>query len=307
MKYVITGATSFIGLELTRHLIGTGNEVCAVCRKGSVAQGNIPAGARKVYAEMAEYGQLHELVGGADVFINLAWEGTGHKGRDIKDVQQENIHSTLCAIDSAQAMGCQVFVEAGSQAEYGTVTDTITEETPCAPFSEYGKAKLEVKVQGFLRCAAIGMKYIHLRIFSVYGEDDHPWTLVMSALDKMLRNETVDLSPCTQNWNFIYVKDAARQIAALCEYACRNSGFRQEVFNIASTDTRTLKDFVEQMKHLAHSESTLNFGAVTPAHLVSLQPDVTKLTAATRLNTFTPFDEVIQNIIKAKAKKVIRL
>ena len=300
MKCIVTGATSFIGLNLTQHLLNNGNEVYAVCRKNSVAQFNVPVGAIIIDADMSEYGMLCRKIREADIFINLAWEGTGHGGRDMKDVQLDNIRHTLQAIHSAKAMGCQVFVEAGSQAEYGTVMEIITEETPCYPFSEYGKAKLEVKERAFPLCAELGMKYIHLRIFSVFGENDHPWTLVMSALDKMLRNEVIDLSPCTQNWNFIYVKDAVHQIARLCEYATSSKEFRQEVFNIASSDTRVLKEFVEEMKLLTHSVSKLNFGAMIPNHVVSLQPDVTKLIKTTKLMTFTPFEEGIKAILYVK-------
>ena len=71
----------------------------------------------------------------------FAWGGTGHDGRNVQDVQRENVINTIAAMFAADKMGCQVFVEAGSQAEYGTVLECITEETPCHPFSEYGKAK----------------------------------------------------------------------------------------------------------------------------------------------------------------------
>lgn len=297
MKYVITGATSFIGIELTNYLIGQGYEVYAVCRKSSAHAKTIPNKAKIVHSEMAEYGTLYDKIEAADVFVNFAWEGTGHSGRNVIDIQKENIQNTIGAIQSAHQMGCKLFVEAGSQAEYGTVTNEITEETPCNPFSEYGKAKLEVKKKAVVLCKQLGMKYIHLRIFSVYGENDHPWTLVMSCINKMLHNEDVDLSSCRQYWNFIYVKDAAKQIAALCKYAINLPEFQHEVYNIASDDTRVLKEFVEEIKSQIHTSSHLNYGVITPTNVVNLQPNVTKLLQATHLTTFTPFEKVIPLII----------
>ena len=298
MKYVITGATSFIGLELLDYLLSQQHQVVAVCRPNSQGLSKIPAGVEIITAEMSDYGSLHREIEHADVFVNLAWGGTGHDGRNVQDVQHENVINTIAAMFTADKMGCQVFVEAGSQAEYGTVLECINEETPCHPFSEYGKAKLEVKERLFELSEQLGIKYIHLRIFSLFGEYDHPWTLVMSCIDKMLRNEPIDLSPCTQKWNFLYVKDAVKQIYLLCQYALRNSGYKAEVFNIASKDTRILKAFVDEMYSLAQSKSELNFGAIAPTNVVSLDPDVSKTEAATGFISQYVFKDIVNHIIR---------
>lgn len=302
MKYVITGATSFIGLELMDHLLAQHHQVVAVCRPNSKGLSKIPSNAGVVLVEMSEYGNLHKDIDHADVFVNLAWGGTGHDGRNVQEVQKENVTYTVAAMFAADKMGCKVFVEAGSQAEYGTVLDKITENTPCHPFSEYGKAKLEVKNELFELSEQLGIKYVHLRIFSLFGENDHPWTLVMSSIYKMLRNEPVDLSPCTQNWNFLYVKDAVKQIAGLCGYAVNSSDYIHEVFNIASKDTRVLNEFVKEMYSLTQSKSELKFGAIIPTNVVSLDPVVTKTEAATGFISDHSFRDVI-NIIIQKFKK----
>ena len=250
-----------------------------------------------VEAQIEDYGQLSAKIAHADVFIHLAWEGTGHDGRNMTDVQLSNIRHSCEALEEARRMGCQLFVEAGSQAEYGTQLDTITEQTPCQPFSEYGKAKLEVCRHGFAVAAQGGIKYLHLRIFSLFGEDDHPWTLVMSCIDKMMCGEPIELSDCTQQWNFLYVGDAARQIALLCQYALGHDDFRHEVFNIASDDTRPLRRFVEEIQRLTASHSQLHYGAVTPQHTVSLRPDVSKVRRAIGFIASETFENIINRII----------
>lgn len=298
MKYVITGATSFIGLELINYLLSLQHQVVAVCRPTSKGLSSTPAGVEIVLSEMSDYGNLHKDIEQADVFVNLAWGGTGHDGRNVQDVQKENVTNTIAAMFAADKMGCQVFIEAGSQAEYGTVLTKISEDTLCRPFSEYGKAKLEVKNRLFELSGKLGIKYIHLRIFSLFGEEDHPWTLVMSSLKKMVNNEPVDLSPCTQNWNFLYVKDAVKQIYLLCQYALRKADYHAEAFNIASKDTRVLKRFVEEMYALSQSKSELTFGAIKPANVVSLNPDISKTEAAIGFVSDYVFKDIINNIIR---------
>lgn len=302
--FVITGATSFIGKRLTRLLLSEGQRVFAVCRnqeKATLLLGHHET-LTIVEASLQEYDRLAQKMAQADVFIHLAWEGTGHDGRNMTEVQLTNIQHSKDALQQAVLMGCQLFVEAGSQAEYGTQLDTITEKTLCQPFSEYGKAKLEVCRHGFEVAERTGIKYLHLRIFSLFGEDDHPWTLVMSSIDKMLKNEPINLSSCTQNWNFLYIADAVRQISMLCQYALQHRDFCHEVFNIASDDTRRLRDFVEEMYRLTHSHSELHYGANPQQNIVSLQPDVSKLRDAIGFVSSTTFDAVINKIIQTYQK-----
>lgn len=305
MIYIISGATSFLGVELSKSLIQQGHLVTAICRPDSRGLTSLPEGIGVVYAQMDEYGALDTKITHADVFVHLAWAGTGHDGRDATLVQHENIVYTLNAMRAAAKMGCRLFVMAGSQAEYGSTTMPQREDMRCEPFSEYGKAKLQMWKEGKKQAEDFGMKYLHLRIFSLIGKNDHPWTLVMSCVDKMLRNEPIDLSPCTQNWNFLYVRDAARQIEQLCTHAIKEDGFVHEVYNIASDDTRPLRDFVERMKELTSTKSDLHYGAVIPTHVVSLQPDMSKtLSVVGKLSEYD-FDTVIQRIIDKHNDKTI--
>lgn len=305
MTYLISGATSFLGVELVQTLLQQSHQVTVICRPGSQGMTHLPKGVKTVFAQLDEYGTLDTQIDQADVFVHLAWAGTGHDGRDATQVQQENIACSLDAMRAASKIRCKLFVMAGSQAEYGSTTLPQQEEMLCAPFSEYGKAKLQMWLEGKKLAEELGMKYLHLRIFSLFGETDHPWTLVMSCVDKMLRNEPMDLSDCTQNWNFLYVKDAARQICALCRYAVETEGYKSEIYQIASEDTRPLKDFVERIKILTDSKSNLHYGAVVPTHLVSLQPDMHKTRIVVGSLAENDFDTIIKRIIAKHYDKSI--
>jgi len=299
--YVVTGATSFIGVILCRKLIDEGHIVYAICRKDSIHLSDLHANSRLkiVYSDMAHINDI-ESIGRADVFVNLAWEGTSHFGRDNRAIQTDNFSHTLQAMRVSKKLGCELFVESGSQAEYGYVNDLITEETLCHPESEYGKAKLKVWTEGRVLANELHIKYIHLRIFSVFGENDHPWTLVISSISKMLHNEDIDLTSCTQNWNFLYVKDAVGMILGLCDYALKHQQFQQEIYNIASNDTRPLCDFVQEMYMLTNSKSKMHFGIIKSRNKVSLNPSIKKVSRVVKIE-FTDFQTVINNIISIQS------
>ena len=227
MKFIITGATSFIGSEFTKLILECGHEVYAVCLKNSPALGRLPKdpALKLVYSALADYKNLPSQIPSTDIFVNFAWYGNSVASRSSADEQQKNVLYVIETFKVAQKMGCKLFVEPGTQAEYGTVTDLITEETPCQPFSEYGKAKVAIKEACFKLCEEAGMKYMHLRIFSVYGEYDHFHTLLLTSLKKMLDNSPLELSSCTQSWNFLYVRDVAKQMYYLCKKAYSDGTF----------------------------------------------------------------------------------
>lgn len=299
MKYVITGATSFLGQELIRTLAQSGAEVYAVCRTADKLRAEVREQCTPIELQLSEYAALPERIANADVFIHLAWDGTGHEGRNNPEVQQRNVTYAKDAVRSAHAMGCRLFVMTGSQAEYGSTFEPQKEDTPCEPFSEYGKAKLQVWKECAAMANELGMKYIHLRIFSLFGEYDHPYTLVMSCIDKMKRNASIDLSACTQNWNFLYAQDAAEMIMRLCDYGMQTEQFESGIYNIASDDSRPLKEFIERMRELMKTKSELHYGAMPSSNIVvSLQPDMTKLHAVIGEMKCRSFDSVIESIIK---------
>ena len=93
---------------------------------------------------------------------------------------------------------------AHSQAEYGVHREVMTEDAPCAPVSEYGKAKLEFGKRAEELCRKSGMEYVHCRIFSVYGPGDHPWSLVNSCIRTFEEGGCMKLGECTQKWNLHY-------------------------------------------------------------------------------------------------------
>lgn len=298
MNLVISGGNSFLGVNLCQLLVKEGHNVTLFCRKEPIFQKHISNVSIIKYDSLSEIRNASSSIGSIDVFIHLAWAGTGHEGRNNVSIQNENIEYSLLAIQVAKEHGCKLFVEAGSQAEYGFVSGKMTEETPCNPENEYGRAKLEFGKRAEVLCRQYEMKFIHLRILSLFGEKDHPWTLVMSSIRKMMNNEDVHLSSCEQLWNFTNVEDASKQIYLLCNNALSKSDFKSEIYLICSNDTRKLRSFVEEIKILTKSSSRLIYGEYQPDNVVSLDPSTDKTSQATGgFISETTFGQVVNRII----------
>ena len=313
MNIIMTGSTSFVGAATVRELLRRGHTVTAIVRPKSskldtILEGNEEAllSGRLLVTEndLSEPEKLLEKVTKPqDVFCHFGWGGSGSASRTDKALQEKNMEISLETIRTAKALGCKKFLFSGSQAEYGMHQTRMTEETECAPRSAYGEAKLRMRRQGEALCKELGMRYIHLRIFSAYGPGDHPWTLVESCLDAFTGNAALSLGACTQKWNFIYITDLAKAVRALLETPeAAFEGLGNPVFNVAGDDTRPLKEFVEEIHRLCKGGGNCLYGdrKENAEGAVNLIPDIGKICRITGWKPETAFGEGIKKTLESR-------
>ncbi len=294
-KSIVTGATSFLGQYLVNELTARGCFVYAVIRPNS-AKKKIFANNKNVEEIYLDVSDINALTKGnisADYFFHFAWDGIGAKGRNDENIQISNHSNAIKCLRCASELGCSTFIFAGSQAEYGKKDCLISENKTCAPLTLYGKYKYKVCNDATKLSKQLNITYFHLRIFSVYGKGDHEWSLISQCLEKFRKNEPMDLTECTQYWNYLYVKDAARMIVNLAD-----SNAKTGIYNIAGNDTRQLKSYINELQTICNSNSSVNFGAYTPPELpVNLNPDISKVLNEINGFNFTDFTDGISEIL----------
>ena len=277
MKIVATGATSFVGSGAVKALLERGHKVYAVLRKGSskadrlLINGAMPENLVILEEDLGSLERLAEQIPEpCDVFLHMGWKGAGSDSRSAAAIQEEN----------AKALGCRRFVFTGSQAEYGVHDALMNEETGCRPTSPYGEAKLKVRIEAEALCRKLSMDYGHARIFSTYGIGDHPWSLLSTCVNTFLSGGVMEMGACTQDWNFMYIDDAGRAVAMLCEY--QKSLMEQGcVYNLGGPmdETGPLKHFVETVYEMCGRKGSCVYGVRKPnaEGVVNLIPDLTKM------------------------------
>ena len=275
MRILITGATSMIGKALCQRL-DTEEEIIAVVREKK-KEAALGEKIELVYCDMVNYTNISKVLDkNIDAAILLAWQGTRGEGRNSEEIQKQNYLYNMQLIDELIKLNVKKILIAGSQAEYGLISGErkVDEIVEAYPNTAYGKYKLKLYLDAKKRCDGLGITLIETRIFSLYGPNDYENTMVMSTLKKMVNNEECNLTECTQLWNFLYIDDAIEAIIKLLL-----SDSKAGVYNLASRDTRILKEFIIKMYNICQSKSKMNFGAIQypKTGKVNLYPNIEKL------------------------------
>lgn len=301
-RVIITGPTGAIGMALIQKYMETDTEVTAVCRRNSERVSNLPASdnVKIVECNLDEMRKLPDMLTGRyDVFFHFAWACTSGEGRNDTNAQTRNILCTMDAVEAANKLGCECFIGAGSQAEYGRYEGRLNSKVPTFPENGYGIAKLCAGQLSRIRCSQLGIRHIWFRILSVYGKFDGEKTMVMSGIRSMLRGESPEYTPAEQIWDYLYSEDAAEAL-----YLAADKGRDGAVYCLGSGQARSLREYIEIMRDEINPELSLKIGARPYAdkQVMHLCADITDLQSDTGFVPRFEFREGIRKTIQwAKA------
>lgn len=296
---VVTGPTGAIGTALCLELAQNGIAVIAVCRPGSHRASAVPQHPliRRVECDVTQLEHLPELIGEkVDCFYHFAWAHTIGPGRNDMPAQIDNIRYCIDAVHAAKALGCSVFVGAGSQAEYGRVEGVLKTDTPCNPENGYGIAKLCAGQMSRIECEKLGVDHIWARILSVYGPGDGPNTMISGVIRQLLAGEKPALTAGIQQWDYLYSGDAAKAFRLMGQH-----GVNGRTYVLGSGTAQPLRSYVEQLRDAIDPSLRLGFGEVPygPLQVMHLQADISALHADTGFSPETAFETGIRNTINS--------
>lgn len=294
---VITGPTGAIGMALLQKCIEKNIRVLAICHKNSRRIRQIPKHPliEVLEADMQEYDTIVlPVYRQYNVLYHLAWQGTFGAARNDMELQTDNIRYTLAALRLAQRLGCNTFVGAGSQAEYGRAGGMISSATPTFPENGYGMAKLCAGQMSRQICMQEGMRHLWVRILSVYGPYDGDNTMVISSLKKMMYHEDTSFTKGEQLWDYLYSEDAAQALLQLGIH-----GKNGKVYCLGSGQARPLSTYIQMMQHITGSKGNLGIGTMpySENQVMHLCADIQELTQDTGFVPETSFEEGIRRTV----------
>ena len=291
MRVVVSGSTGFLGQYTVKAFAKEGHTVYALCRNKEKAKAIFNDLANIEFVDFNLVDGLNEkakeIIDGSDVFIHAAWMGVDRDNLDNPEMQKQNVLASIKLLEDINTLHIPNFIDYGSRAEYGNLTGVLDEKLECNPANAYGKSKLEFYRFASPYCLKNNINYLHLRFFSVFGAGDHPWSLMSTLAVKIPNGEEVSLGSCVQKWNLLYIEDAMRYVLKLTDCLKQNI-IKNDIINVASIDTRVLKEYIQSINALFGNKSNLKFGEFVPLKdsKMDVIPNVEKLVS------FAPIKEI---------------
>jgi len=261
MAILITGASGFVGLNVTEHLLAAGRDVVGFDRI------TLPERAGRDFAALP--GQLLSVGGSvlsaadlqraltampieAVIHCAVITAGSEREKRDPEGIVSVNVDGAVAALAAAARAGVSRFIYPSSVAVYGTAAegvDPVPETLTPKPVMIYGLTKLacETLLPRIAEVQRIG--FAAARLASVFG----PWeydtgardTLspMLTALQLAARDGEALLSQPGIG-DFCYSRDIAAGLVALADAPV----LRQPIYNLGSGQAQNAEDWCRALK-----------------------------------------------------------
>jgi len=251
---LVIGGAGFIGLELSRLLLGAGGDVVVLGRgKEPLA---LPAGCRYVQGDYANLGLLRTLLSpGCDV-VNLAYSTVPKTsfGDPTFDLLS-NLPPNVALLQEVQRADVRrlVIVSSGGTVYGAASALPISEDHPTNPISPYGITKLTVDSYARMFHTTTDLPVLIARPANAYGEAQRTGVgqgFMAAAIDAIQRGREVEIfGPKGTIRDYIHVHDVATGILAVLQ-----QGRVGEIYNIGSGIGSSNLDLLHLLQGLAAAD-----------------------------------------------------
>ena len=284
VRVAVLGASGFIGRWVARKLCAAGACAYLVVRDPASAAGTFARyeiSGEIVEADLSDtaaVGEIYRRIRPAITF-NLVGYGIdpGERDEAISYRMNAALPKEICEAAAAwkdSTWAGQHFVHAGSALEYGEIGGDLREDGGTRPTTVYGKSKLQGTQLVAERCAALGLRGLTARLFTVYGPGEHAGRLLPSLIQASRTGEPLNLTAGTQRRDFTYVGDVADGLLRLGLAEGVEPGV---VVNLATGELVSVRDFIEGAAAVLKIPSAnLRFGAL-PTRLEEMNHDESPL------------------------------
>jgi dTDP-6-deoxy-L-talose 4-dehydrogenase (NAD+) len=256
VKFLVTGATGFVGRHLVAALLARGCEVRAVARNVETAQGmpwinDVEFVSADIHAAELD---VVALTDGVDALAHLAWPGLPNY-RALFHFEH-NLMADYRFIKSVVEAGVKQVLVTGTCFEYGMQSGPLSEQTEAQPANPYGLAKhtLHLFLQNLQQAQPFTLQWA--RLFYLHGEGQNPNSL-LAALDRAIDagDASFNMSTGEQLRDFLPIETAAGYLAAIAQQREFNG-----VINCASGQPVSVRSLVEQRLRERGASTDLNLG-----------------------------------------------
>jgi UDP-glucose 4-epimerase len=175
MSVLVTGGAGYVGGPMALGLLDAGESVVVLDNLSTGFDWAAPDAARLVVGDVGDADLVSRLIQehGIDAIAHFAAKIVVPESvADPLGYYLNNTSNARTLIEAAVRGGVKTFIFSSTAAVYGeTSSKPVSEETPLAPISPYGRSKLMVEWMLEDAARAYDLRYVALRYFNVAGAD----------------------------------------------------------------------------------------------------------------------------------------
>ena len=275
MKLVITGASSFIGYHLTRFFNHLGHDVVGTITPepdefegiyGQRVDALKSAGINIKRLDLRDEISISDVIHNERPevwFHHAGWaKAYGSLDYDLRMGHAVNVQPLRHVYEVLKQTDCRGIILTGSSMEYSKNDEACLEPDACLPATPYGLSKLSETIRAIQLSEQFDMPMRIVRIFIPFGTMDAPQKLIPGVIRAMQSANRIDLSPCRQKRDFLYIGDLVEGYAALMNDLKRDAVW--DVFNLCSGEAVRLQVFLKMLvETMGGNPDLLEFGAIS--------------------------------------------
>ncbi len=269
-KVLVTGGTGFIGSHLVDKLIAEHWNVTVLdnfdpfynsaIKLDNIAPHRNNCNFRLVEADLRDRQALRQrLTDEYDIIVHLAAKaGVRPSILDAITYQDVNVGGTQNILEFARERDIKKFVFASSSSVYG-VNPRVPwseEDHVLLPISPYASTKVSGELLGHVYSHLYGIRFIALRLFTVYGPRQRPDLAIHKFARTLLSGAPVPVfGNGSMSRDYTFIDDILRGIRAAMAY----EGSTYEIINLGSMHPISLLDMVTTLAKSIGVEPRIQF------------------------------------------------
>lgn len=245
MGYLITGANGFIGSYVLREFLKFQNVYAS--RRNPKNNIKCQLSREPIWINKSFYEISKRDLKDIKVIVHLSAAGVSPKVVSKNEIYEINVDKTFDFFKKAINSGIELFISCGTCLEYGmggNGFDKIPTYAELLPLSDYGKSKAIVFKKMYEYSRNKNIKFLHLRLFNVYGIGQYKNNLWPSLYSAASKGEDFSIKNGNLIRDFVKVEDVAKFIFN-CSFGDDLISGKPKVMNYGSGEGISLEKFAK--------------------------------------------------------------
>ena len=251
---LITGPSGFIGSQITRKLLKKNNNVHIIIRKSSnIWRINDIINQTKYHeVDITNKSRLINIVSKIKPYkiFHLATYGAYSYQNELDKIKHNILDGTSNLLEACLQNDFKIFINTGSNSEYGFSKKKMEESDLLKPNSYYGI----FKAASTMLCNKIALEknknIITLRPFHVYGPYEEKTRLIPVLINSLLKNKCPPLVSPKISRDMIYIDDVVDFYLKISN----KHDLKGQVFNIGSGKSYTIEKIFYKINQIIKSD-----------------------------------------------------